>query len=317
MIQEKDASTPCDERHVKYRRNTNLLTQKNTGGKCIMGNQGTKHWKFSAFFVVSLMLIASLFSNAAMAAPDDGKGDVVVTWRTEAAVTLNAEAPFSRTPPLPAASAAAQLQFVYTQEADTNMNGGQLQIAIPRTWDVTNKDIKVDDARIPDPDAPADYDGSVIYITDADGDVIDDDDKTESSRAKGRVTLSMSAGRVVRIRVDLDGWEYIPAIADNRTLTITLGNVTAPARRADYAFQTSSKASGGRFVRLATDDDDDPDTADVNTDIVNVSNVASGVGSIAITKTGTSGALSSVFAGDTARITFTFTATGSMNAYGG
>ena len=42
MIQEKDASAPCDERHVKYRRNTNLLTQKNTGGKRIMGNQGKK-----------------------------------------------------------------------------------------------------------------------------------------------------------------------------------------------------------------------------------------------------------------------------------
>ena len=50
MIQEKDASTPCDERHVKYRRNTNLLTQKNTGGKRIMGNQGMKNWKFIAFF---------------------------------------------------------------------------------------------------------------------------------------------------------------------------------------------------------------------------------------------------------------------------
>ena len=46
-----------------------------------MGNQGTKHWKFSAFFVVSLMLIASLFSNAAMAAPDDGEGTVAVTWQ--------------------------------------------------------------------------------------------------------------------------------------------------------------------------------------------------------------------------------------------
>ena len=58
MIQEKDASTPCDERHVKYRRNTNLLTQKNTGGKRIMGNQGTTNWKLTAFFAISLMLIA-------------------------------------------------------------------------------------------------------------------------------------------------------------------------------------------------------------------------------------------------------------------
>ena len=77
MIQEKDASTPCDERHVKYRRNTNLLTQKNTGGKRIMGNQGTKNWKLTALFAVSLMLIAGLFSNAAIA---DGEGTISVKW---------------------------------------------------------------------------------------------------------------------------------------------------------------------------------------------------------------------------------------------
>ena len=37
MIADKDASKPSDERHVKDRRNTNLLTQKKTGGKHIMG----------------------------------------------------------------------------------------------------------------------------------------------------------------------------------------------------------------------------------------------------------------------------------------
>ena len=78
MIQEKDASTPCDERHVKYRRNTNLLTQKNTGGKRIMGNQGMTNWKLTALFAISLMLIAGLFSNAAIAR--DGSGTASVTW---------------------------------------------------------------------------------------------------------------------------------------------------------------------------------------------------------------------------------------------
>ena len=78
MIQEKDASTPCDERHVKYRRNTNLLTQKKTGGKRIMGNQGTKNWKLTAFFAISLMLIAGLFSNAAIAG--NGDGTIMVGW---------------------------------------------------------------------------------------------------------------------------------------------------------------------------------------------------------------------------------------------
>ena len=78
MIREKDASTPCDERNVKYRRNTNFLTQKKTGGKRIMGNQGAKNWKFIAFFAISLMLIAGLFSDAAIAR--DGSGTASVTW---------------------------------------------------------------------------------------------------------------------------------------------------------------------------------------------------------------------------------------------
>ena len=32
-----------------------------------MGNQGTKNWKLTILFAVSLMLIAGLFSNTAMA----------------------------------------------------------------------------------------------------------------------------------------------------------------------------------------------------------------------------------------------------------
>ena len=74
MIQEKDASTLCDERHVnKQISNVNFSTQKKTGGKCIMGNQGMTNWKFSAFFAIALMLIAGLFSTTAMA--EDGAGE--------------------------------------------------------------------------------------------------------------------------------------------------------------------------------------------------------------------------------------------------
>ena len=73
MIAEKDASK-SDERHVKDRRNTNLLTQKKTGGKHIMGNRGMTNWKLGAFFIMSLMLIAAVFSSTAMAAANDGKG---------------------------------------------------------------------------------------------------------------------------------------------------------------------------------------------------------------------------------------------------
>ena len=76
MIQDKDASK-SDERHVKDRRNTNLLTQRKTGGKHIMGNRGMTNWKLGAFFIMSLMLVAAVFSNAAMA---QGPGKVSVEW---------------------------------------------------------------------------------------------------------------------------------------------------------------------------------------------------------------------------------------------
>ena len=79
MIQEKDASTPCDERHNSSKKiNVNLLTQKKTGGKLIMGSQGMTNWKFTAFFAISLMLIAGLFSNAAIAG--NGDGTITVGW---------------------------------------------------------------------------------------------------------------------------------------------------------------------------------------------------------------------------------------------
>ena len=71
MIAEKDASK-SDERHVKDRRNTNLLTQKKTGGKDIMGNRGMTNWKLGAFFVIALTLMTGLFSSTALAGDGDG-----------------------------------------------------------------------------------------------------------------------------------------------------------------------------------------------------------------------------------------------------
>ena len=83
MVEYTDASKSSAERHVKNRSNTNLLTQRQTGGKCVMGNQGTKDWKLTAFFAISLMLIAGLFGNAAIAADGDGKIALWVgTWGT-------------------------------------------------------------------------------------------------------------------------------------------------------------------------------------------------------------------------------------------
>ena len=72
MIEQTDASKQSDERHVKNGCSTNLLTQKKTGGRHIMGNQGTKNWKLTAFFAIVLMLIAGMFSSTAIAGRGDG-----------------------------------------------------------------------------------------------------------------------------------------------------------------------------------------------------------------------------------------------------
>ena len=106
------------------------------------------------------------------------------------------------------------------------MEGGQLQIAIPRTWNVTNKDITVTDARLPDdPESVAvdpdntlqDLDG-VIYVTDTDGEVVEKNDtlNAANSRDKGRVQISMSGDKVVRVRVDLTGWGYTDVVDRGR-----------------------------------------------------------------------------------------------------
>ena len=64
MIKETDASKN-DERQVKNK--PNPLTHKRKGETRTMYNQSTKHWKLGAFFVISLMLVAGLFTNTASA----------------------------------------------------------------------------------------------------------------------------------------------------------------------------------------------------------------------------------------------------------
>ena len=166
MIEPTDASKQSDERHVKYRRNTNLLTQKNIGGRHTMGNRGMTNWKLTALFAVSLMLIAGLFSNAAIAR--DGSGTASVTWTpatltgrataAQAAVfrgndvlyehntttggspnnpgTAADETPTFRDP-LPANSTENQLMFSY--RVTTNMAGGQVKFSLPTDWKIITK----------------------------------------------------------------------------------------------------------------------------------------------------------------------------------
>ena len=105
-----------------------------------MGNRGMTNWKLGAFFIVSLMLIAAVFSNTAMAAANDGKGEEQVEW----IVMMRAISPTHN--PLPAASESNVLAFTYNSEASTvaaadvlNMAGGAVQIEIATGWTWTGK----------------------------------------------------------------------------------------------------------------------------------------------------------------------------------
>ena len=142
MVEYTDASKSSAERHVKNRSNTNLLTQRQTGGKCIMGNQGTKDWKLTAFFAISLMLIAGLFSDAALAG--DGDGSVTVGWagNSNDSSAINDTTTES---PMPAADSENVIQFTYTAD-DVNMNGGSVRIAIPNGWKVPAAGVEVQEA---------------------------------------------------------------------------------------------------------------------------------------------------------------------------
>ena len=133
MSETKDASK-SDERQVK---NTpKPLTQKRKGETHIMGNQGMTNWKLGAFFIISLMLCAGLFSNTAMAA--DGAGTVTVNWESKAsdvaptiaATAVNGEGT-PPTAPLNAGTRYNAIQITYTAADADNMGGGLVRVDLP------------------------------------------------------------------------------------------------------------------------------------------------------------------------------------------
>ena len=160
-----------------------------------MGNQGMKNWKLTALFAISLMLIAGLFTNAAIAR--DGSGTASVRWTSTApagfgvaGASESVEAVFRSdhtlyeylgstgqslaanggllNVPLPAGSRENQLMFSYF--VDVNMAGGQVEIRLPSGWTIHTaaEDIfpKDQDADTPAPgittDAYARYDTALL-----------------------------------------------------------------------------------------------------------------------------------------------------------
>ena len=200
-----------------------------------MGNQGTKDWKLTAFFAISLMLIAGLFGNAAIAA--NGDGEIEVSWVSGAPGN-------EENAVLPAGYKGNSVQFTYTV-TDTSMVGGALQITIPAGWSIP-KIAGVDARQFVKVTVGAD----IIYQTDADDITIATTDPQKITHG----SFSLSDTKI--------GFTFGRNWSDGGTLVILLGSVSTPIPsnlREDldtndpyiaYTFETKSKARGGTFVRL-------------------------------------------------------------------
>ena len=243
-----------------------------------MGNQGTKNWKLTAFFAISLMLIAGLFSNAAIAG--NGDGTITVGWSDEATTDdppINsydttpdgATTTTDITPPLPAGSRGNSLKFTYTVPITTSMAGGMLQILIPAGW--TQPKIAVDVAGTP-------VDEKTLYqnvtIT-SKGATLYDTDGTAQDADFIALTVAQKASLVASYgSVLIDDAKIEVTLGSNwfngGVLVITLGNVQTdipsslrvaatgvdveavgyyPAYTA-YTFEARSMERNGRLVRL-------------------------------------------------------------------
>ena len=128
-----------------------------------------------------------------------------------------------------------------TGATPADVAGGEVRIDIPSDWTVSTSYIEI---REGDSATNANaVDADLIYLSDGDGDVTDDEDTEKADR----VSIATRRGNnVSRVTVTLDDeWD------EARSLAITLGSATAPSDRGDYDFTTKSKGKGV-FKDLAT-----------------------------------------------------------------
>ena len=182
-----------------------------------MGNQGMTNWKFSAFFVISLMLITGLFSNAAIAA--SGDGTATLTTGTPSAGAENTDG----TSFIPAGKKNYKMEFTYILEVDdrAGMAGGEVQIKFPTGWSTSTAGEEFA------PQAFANYaDGAAPSLG---------TDLLEKTRFSG-------SSVIIPLTKDTD---------DNPVarLDITFG-VNVPTARGAHEFTVFSKSKNGRFTKL-------------------------------------------------------------------
>ena len=229
------------------------------------------NWKLSAVFIIGLMLVIGVFSNAAMASPNDGKGAVAAAWDFQSDPTSPAISSVSNTDtPLSAGSTHNILQFTYTAAENNqgiNMAGGRVRISFPTGWKVSNKLIRVSDGTDIGPNT-----NGVVYETDAMGDlnttIFDDEDKKADANAK----VTFEADRHITVNLGSE-WSSTNNSDGSRQLIIILADVTAPipsrlteagttaddpaapsSYRDNYAnirFICSSSAKNGTLIRLS------------------------------------------------------------------
>ena len=181
MIKETDASKN-DERRVQNK--LNPLTHKKKGETHTMGSQGMKIWKLGVFFVISLMLVAGLFSDSASAQLETGTVSVQTT------------------PPVIVAEDVVNVTFTYTFNSTLALadSSSQIGLPLPTGWEAAQGSFSVVEEAPEDNTATTDTDESMAaYIivklgtmvitinTDIDGDA---GSITASAAINGNVTFN-------------------------------------------------------------------------------------------------------------------------------
>ena len=231
-----------------------------------MGNQGTKDWKLTAFFAISLMLIAGLFTNAALAG--DGDGKITVGWASTGTVPDDSHDPNNPSDPLAAGSQGNMVKFTYTAPG-VNMNGGSVRIATPNGWKVPAAGVQVQEnatagnkrlflVGTPLAEAATEIGGTTAGdVQLAVGETIHSDLKDQR-----RVTFTRTRDgdyiTVIEVKLDSENWD-----TDTTALQITFIDTTVPIPDrlefidgpntqpyASYEFITESKTKRGSFTRL-------------------------------------------------------------------
>ena len=269
-----------------------------------MGNQGMTNWKLTALFAISLMLIAGLFSNAAIA---DGEGAISVKWEpgddsfaamaadwrgNDGLYYVDDDGADTTPAPLPAGSTENQLQFSY--RVGSNMSGGQVKIEFPSDWAIVNTLTDVADTEfdvftrygdsallvevIERFDDEAGNIGSVIYRTNSanmqaatGGATLTVDDLTDEIKAAAaRVSVSATAVTVTLSKEWRGGGELL-VILRNVTTAVpsSLGSVDATSGIPYHSARiTTFSKKSGILVRLRpVKIDHDADDVDEEIDV--------------------------------------------------